>query len=114
VRAYRFRSSGRQAPPCSAGSTTANLLKIRPYSQKRIQSGAKPVVIEFGATVDARVTGYAWRKHVRYGTRKKRSSAGVDSITLRGRLAKRRYYAVVVGRSASGERLCDARRMEVK
>ena len=114
-RSYPLSTSDDRPPPCAEGSTTSNLLKIQPYSTKKLKkSAAKPVVIDFGATVDSELTGYAWRAHVRYGTRTKNSLAGTDKIKLRGRLAKKSYYAVVIARTISGDRLCDARRMEVR
>ena len=114
-RNYATPGSGGQPPECSVGSTTSNQLKIQPYSELSIDNPEKPVVIDFGISVDAKsLTAFAWRKRVRYGTRSKKQNADTSaSIRLKGRLRRNRYFAVVVARTASGEKLCDARRMEV-
>ena len=114
-RNYATPGSGGQPPECSVGSTTSNQLKIQPYSELSIDNPEKPVVIDFGISVDAKsLTAFAWRKNVRYGTRSKKQNADTSaSIRLKGRLRRNRYYAVVTARTASGEKLCDARRMEV-
>lgn len=102
-------------PECSVGSTTANKLKIQPYSATRIASAEKPVVIDFGISVDAKsLKAFAWRNDKRYGTRQRKQNASTGaSIRLRGRLSKNTYYAVVEARTTGKERLCDARLMEV-
>ena len=114
-RNYATPVSTGQPPECSVGSTTSNQLKIQPYSDTSIDSAKKPVIIDFGISVDAKtLTAFAWRKNVRYGTRSRKQNADTSaSIRLKGRLSKNRYYAVVMARTVSGEKLCDARRMEV-
>jgi hypothetical protein len=108
-------TAGSQPPACSVGTTTANQLKIQPYYKKSFGSAEKPVVIKFGISVDAKsLTAYAWRNHIRYGTRTRKQNADTGtSIKLRGRLRKKSYYAVVEARTRSNERLCDARRLVV-
>jgi hypothetical protein len=119
-RSYKF-SGASDAPPddpppqCAAGTTTSNLVKIRPFSQKRFKGrAAKAVVIRTAGTVDYELTAYAWRKYKRYGTRTKQSAAGLDQIKLRGRLKKNRYHAVINAITTSGERICDARPIEIE
>ena len=120
ARSYKF-SGASDAPPddpppqCAAGTTTSNLVKIRPFSQKRFRGrAAKAVVIRTAGTVDYELTAYAWRNYKRYGTRTKQAAAGLDQIKLRGRLEKNRYYAVINAITTSGERICDARPMEIE
>lgn len=107
---------GSGVPACAKGTVTSNRLKIQPYGDSKLQSAAKPVDIDFALSRDAPTfTAYAWRNFVRYGIRSKSQSASTGTtIRLRGRLRKQAYYAVVVARTDTGERLCDARKLVVK
>ena len=99
-------------PRCDRGTTRYNVLKIRPYTATLIRSAARPVVVPFGTSVDANVTGYAWRAGRKYGTVERRATAGQRTLTLRGGLDAGSYYAVLVARSGPNIG-CDARRLKI-
>jgi hypothetical protein len=118
-RGYRPRHAARPAPArslpsCARGATTATELKIRPYTRRIIRSAVRPVIVQFGISVDATVTAYAWRDRHRYARVSRVAPAGRRAIRLRGRLRPGRYVAVLIGRAAGGIRLCDGRRLRVR
>jgi hypothetical protein len=107
-------SAAHRPPRCARSSTIANVLKIRPYTRRLIRSPTRPIVIRFGSSVNAAVTGYAWRRDgTTFGTSRVRRHAGTGRIRLRGTLRPGRYVAVLRGRSRGGVRSCDARALRV-
>jgi hypothetical protein len=75
-------SAARRPPRCARRSTVANVLKIRPYTRRLIRSPTRPIVIRFGSSVNAAVTGTPGVATA--GRSARRASAGVRARAASG------------------------------
>ena len=102
------------APSCANPNTRLNVMKFYPYSDDRIRSASKPVVLTVGTSIDVRITGFAVRGGRDFGRVEVDRLAGVRTIRLRGRLRPGTYWAVILGAARDGTHGCDSRRLRVR